>query len=94
VGQTLSFASLFAIFARRFQAVWPCPFQLRFKQPEAAAFFREALRRNRTGLGVVRGRADRGLVSAWHDATQAGGRSGSRSSSGRGPRSGSRKPTA
>ena len=43
VGQTLSFASLRAIFARRFQAVWSCPFQLRFKQPEAAAFFREAL---------------------------------------------------
>ena len=44
VGQTLSFASLRAIFARRFQAVWSCPFQLRFKQPEAAEFFREALR--------------------------------------------------
>ena len=43
VGQTLSFVSLRAIFARRFQAVWSCPFQLRFKQPEAAAFFREAL---------------------------------------------------
>jgi hypothetical protein len=44
VGQTLSFASLRAIFTRRYQGVWSCPFQLRLKQPEAVAFFREALR--------------------------------------------------
>ena len=43
LGQTLSFASLRAIFTRRFQAVLSCPFQRRFEQPEAAAFFREAL---------------------------------------------------
>ncbi len=43
LGQTLSFASLRAIFTRRFQAVLSCPFRRRFKQPDAAAFFREAL---------------------------------------------------
>jgi hypothetical protein len=42
-GHTLSFASLRAIFARRFGFVRPCPFQKRFKQQAAAAFFRAAL---------------------------------------------------
>ena len=44
-GQTLSFASLRAIFVRRFGFVRPCPFQKRFKQASAAAFFRAALER-------------------------------------------------
>ena len=43
VGQTLSFTSLRAIFVRRFGFVQPCPFQKRFKQASAAAFFRAAL---------------------------------------------------
>jgi hypothetical protein len=43
VGQTLSFASLRAMFMRRFGFVRPCPFQRRFKQVSAAAFFRAAL---------------------------------------------------
>jgi hypothetical protein len=45
VGQTLSFTSLRAIFVRRFGFVRPCPFQKRFKQASAAAFFRAALER-------------------------------------------------
>jgi hypothetical protein len=45
VGQTLSFTSLRAIFVRRFGFVRPCPFQMRFKQASAAAFFRGALER-------------------------------------------------
>jgi hypothetical protein len=44
-GQTLSFASLRAIFVRRFGFMRPCPFQKRFKQESAAAFFRAALER-------------------------------------------------
>ena len=43
VGQTLSFASLRAIFVRRFGFVRSCPFQKRFKQESAVAFFRAAL---------------------------------------------------
>lgn len=43
-GQTLTFASLRAIFVRRFGFIRSCPFQKRFKQASAAAFFREALR--------------------------------------------------
>ena len=42
-GQTLSFTSLRAIFVRRFGFMRPCPFQKRFKQQSAAAFFRAAL---------------------------------------------------
>jgi hypothetical protein len=45
VGQTLSFTALRAIFARRFGVMRPCPFQRRFKQAEAGAFFRAALER-------------------------------------------------
>ncbi len=45
VGQTLSFATLRAIFVRRFGAVRSCPFQKRFKQASAAAFFKAALER-------------------------------------------------
>ena len=44
VGQTLTFASLRAIFVRRFGFIRSCPFQRRFKQESAAAFFREALK--------------------------------------------------
>ena len=43
-GQTLTFASLRAIFVRRFGFIRSCPFQRRFKQEAAAAFFREALK--------------------------------------------------
>lgn len=43
MGQTLSFVSLRAIFVRRFGFIRPCPFQKRFKQASAAAFFRAAL---------------------------------------------------
>lgn len=45
IGQTLSFASLRAIFARRYGVMRPCPFQRRFKQAEAGSFFRAALER-------------------------------------------------
>ena len=42
-GGILSFASMRALFIKRFGFVRPCPFQLRFKQPAAAKFFRAAL---------------------------------------------------
>lgn len=42
-GGTLSFSGMRALFIRRFGFVQPCPFQLRFKQPAAARFFRAAL---------------------------------------------------
>jgi hypothetical protein len=45
LGQTLGFTALRAIFVRRFGFVRPCPFQKRFKQASAAAFFRAALER-------------------------------------------------
>lgn len=45
LGQTLGFAAIRAIFVRRFGFVRPCPFQKRFKQASAAAFFRAALER-------------------------------------------------
>lgn len=60
VGQTLSFTSLRAIFVRRFGFVRPCPFQKRFKQASAAAFFRGALERlnfDRRLGGVARARS-------------------------------------
>lgn len=43
LGQTLTFASLRAIFVRRFGFIRSCPFQKRFKQASAVAFFRAAL---------------------------------------------------
>lgn len=43
LGQTLSFESLRAIFVRRFGFIRPCPFQQRFKQTQAVAFFRAAV---------------------------------------------------
>ena len=45
LGQTLTFTSLRAIFMRRFGFIRPCPFQKRFKQASAPAFFRAALER-------------------------------------------------
>jgi hypothetical protein len=42
-GQTLSFASLRAIFVKRFGFIHSCPFQRRFTQESAGAFFRAAL---------------------------------------------------
>jgi Transposase DDE domain len=44
-GQTLTFTSLRLIFERRFGFIRSCPFQKRFKQASAAAFFRAALER-------------------------------------------------
>ena len=44
VGQTMTFASLRAFFLRRFGFVRSCPFQNRFKQESAVAFFRAALK--------------------------------------------------
>lgn len=45
MGQTLGFTAMRAIFVRRFGFIRPCPFQKRFKQASAAAFFRAALER-------------------------------------------------
>jgi hypothetical protein len=45
IGQTLGFSAIRAIFVRRFGFIRPCPFQRRFKQAAAAAFFRAALER-------------------------------------------------
>ena len=45
MGQTLGFSAIRAIFVRRFGFIRPCPFQKRFKQSGAAAFFRAALER-------------------------------------------------
>lgn len=42
-GGILSFAMMRGLFVKRFGFVRPCPFQLRFKQPAAAKFFRAAL---------------------------------------------------
>lgn len=42
-GGVLGFAALRGLFIKRFGFVEPCPFQLRFKQPAAARFFRAAL---------------------------------------------------
>lgn len=42
-GQTLSFESLRAIFIKRFVFIHSCPFQRRFTQESAVAFFRAAL---------------------------------------------------
>ncbi len=59
MGQTLGFTALRAIFVRRFGFVRPCPFQKRFKQASAAAFFRAALERlvasviSRAGLALT-----------------------------------------
>lgn len=55
VGQTLSFTSLRAIFVRRFGFVRPCPFQKRFKQASAAAFFRAALEQLVTSVVAAAG---------------------------------------
>ncbi len=55
VGQTLTFTSLRAIFVRRFGFMRPCPFQKRFKQASAAAFFRAALERLVASVVVAAG---------------------------------------
>ena len=58
MGQTLGFTAMRAIFVRRFGFIRPCPFQKRFKQASAAAFFRAALERlvasviSRAGLSL------------------------------------------
>ena len=67
VGQTLGFASLRAIFVRRFGFVRSCPFQKRFKQKAAVAFFRAALQRLVTGV-VEAARLDlRGSLARFAD---------------------------
>ena len=43
LGETLAFAPLRAIFVRRFGQIEKCPFHSRFKQAQAAEFFRQAL---------------------------------------------------
>lgn len=45
MGQTLSFTTLRALFVRRFGFIRSCPFQKRFKQAPAVAFFRAAVER-------------------------------------------------
>lgn len=67
VGQTLSFASLRAIFVRRFGFVRSCPFQKRFKQEAAAAFFRGALERLVTSVVEASGLQLQGPLAKFTD---------------------------
>jgi hypothetical protein len=67
VGQTLSFASLRAIFVRRFGFVRSCPFQKRFKQASAAAFFRAALERLVASVVEAAGLELRGPLAKFAD---------------------------
>lgn len=67
VGQTLSFASLRAIFVRRFGFVRPCPFQKRFKQASAVAFFRAALERLVASIVEAAGLELRGPLGKFAD---------------------------
>jgi hypothetical protein len=67
LGQTLSFASLRAIFVRRFGFIRSCPFQKRFKQASAAAFFRAALEQVVGSVVAAAGLALSGPLSAFDD---------------------------
>jgi hypothetical protein len=67
VGQTLNFSALRAIFVRRFGFVRPCPFQMRFKQASAAAFFRAALERLVTSVVEVSGLRLQGPLGKFAD---------------------------
>jgi Transposase DDE domain len=67
LGQTLSFASLRAIFVRRFEFIRPCPFQKRFKQESAVAFFRAALGRLVTSVVEASGLKLQGPLAKFTD---------------------------
>ena len=67
VGQTMGFATLRAIFVRRFGFVRPCPFQKRFKQASAAAFFRAALERLVRSIVDTAGLRLRGPLAKFSD---------------------------
>jgi hypothetical protein len=67
LGQTLSFTSLRAIFVRRFGFIRPCPFQKRFKQASAAAFFRAALEQVVSSVVAAAGLTLSGALSAFDD---------------------------
>lgn len=67
VGQTLSFAALRAIFVRRFGFVRSCPFQKRFKQESAVAFFRAALEYLVASVVAAAGLELRGPLSRFTD---------------------------
>jgi hypothetical protein len=67
LGQTLSFASLRAIFVRRFGFIRSCPFQKRFKQASAAAFFRAALEQVVSSVVAAAGLTLSGPLSAFDD---------------------------
>jgi putative transposase len=67
MGQTLGFTALRAIFVRRFGFVQPCPFQKRFKQASAAAFFRAALERLVASVVSKAGLALSGPLAQFND---------------------------
>lgn len=67
LGQTLSFASLRAIFVRRFGFIRSCPFQKRFKQASAAAFFRAALEQVVGSVVAAAGLTLSGPLGAFND---------------------------
>jgi len=67
LGQTLSFASLRAIFVRRFGFIRSCPFQKRFKQASAAAFFRAAFEQVVSSVVAAAGLTLSGPLSVFDD---------------------------
>jgi hypothetical protein len=67
LGQTLSFASLRAIFVRRFGFIRSCPFQKRFKQASAAAFFRAAFEQVVGSVVAAAGLTLSGPLGAFED---------------------------
>lgn len=67
LGQTLTFASLRAIFVRRFGFIRSCPFQKRFKQASAVAFFRAALDQVVSSVVAAAGLTLSGALGAFDD---------------------------
>jgi hypothetical protein len=67
LGQTLTFTSLRAIFVRRFGFIRPCPFQKRFKQASAGAFFRAALEQVVSSVVAAAGLTLSGPLGAFED---------------------------
>ena len=67
LGQTLTFASLRAIFVRRFGFIRSCPFQKRFKQASAAVFFRAALEQVVGSVVAAAGLTLSGPLGAFED---------------------------
>jgi hypothetical protein len=67
LGQTLTFTSLRAIFMRRFGFIRPCPFQKRFKQASAGAFFRAALEHVVSSVVAAAGLTLSGPLGAFDD---------------------------